>query len=356
MKKGIVLTIIAAIITCIPVSGQKREEKSFDAGFMVTPAYTREGGFGIGANMIGQYRLTHKDSTIAPSSLALNANVSLKGFVTAFAKGTTFFKDSRSRLSYDVRFNRKKLDFWGTTFDACARNTTSKYTRLQIMSDVNYSYRIGRHIYAGLSASLNYTAATSIYVPAYLDGDRKSYMVSGFGASFLYDSRDNHTNPHKGLFLLLKESVYPEFTGNSGMTNWSTSLLLSGYVPAWKGATVAGGVYMKLNNENVVWTLREEVGGVMGWMRGYYWGRYMDACQLCTQVEIRQYIASRFGCVAWVGAGTVFPSLGKLEFRNILPNYGLGLRFEFKKNTNLRLDFGFGKETAGLVFGITEAF
>lgn len=356
MRKGILLTIIVAILACIPVSGQKREEKPFDAGFMITPAYTREGGFGIGANMVGQYRLTYKDSTIAPSSIALNANVSLKGFVTAFAKGTTFFKDSRSRLSYDVIFSRKKLDFWGTRFDACSVNTTSEYTRFRIKSDINYSYRIGRHIYAGLCASLNYTAATSIYAPAYLDGERESYMVSGLGVSLLYDSRDNHTNPHKGVFLLLKETVYPEFTGNTRMTNWSTSLILSGYIPAWQGAVVAGDVYMKLNNENVVWTLREEVGGVMGRMRGYYWGRYMDACQLCTQVEIRQFIASRFGCVAWVGAGTVFPSLKKLEFRNILPNYGIGLRFEFKPKTNLRLDFGFGKGTAGLVFGITEAF
>ena len=60
--------------------------------------------------------------------------------------------------------------------------------------------------------------------------------------------------------------------------------------------------------------------------------------------------------VAWVGGGTVFPSFRKLEFKNILPNYGLGLRIEFKHNVNVRIDCGFGKDTAGFVFQFAEAF
>ena len=42
--------------------------------------------------------------------------------------------------------------------------------------------------------------------------------------------------------------------------------------------------------------------------------------------------------------------------KNILPNYGVGVRLEFKHNVNIRLDYGFGKETAGFVFQFAEAF
>jgi len=46
-------------------------------------------------------------------------------------------------------------------------------------------------------------------------------------------------------------------------------------------------------------------------------------------------------------------SLNKLK-----PSYGFGLRFLFSKEEkiNLRVDFGFGKNTNGLYFGIEEAF
>lgn len=115
-------------------------------------------------------------------------------------------------------------------------------------------------------------------------------------------------------------------------------------------------MYAQFNSQNAPWILREELGGAMGRMRGYYAGRFIDTNQGCAQIELRQHLASRFGCVAWVGAGTVFPSLEGFSWKNILPNYGVGLRVEFKHNMNLRVDFGFGKETAGLCFGFGEAF
>ena len=40
----------------------------------------------------------------------------------------------------------------------------------------------------------------------------------------------------------------------------------------------------------------------------------------------------------------------------ILPNYGIGLRIDFKHNVNVRIDYGFGKDTAGFLFQFAEAF
>ena len=82
----------------------------------------------------------------------------------------------------------------------------------------------------------------------------------------------------------------------------------------------------------------------------------MDCNQITAQLELRQHIYSRIGCMVWVGGGTVFQSFNKMELKHILPNYGLGLRIEFKHNVNLRVDYGFGKDTAGFVFQFAEAF
>ena len=41
----------------------------------------------------------------------------------------------------------------------------------------------------------------------------------------------------------------------------------------------------------------------------------------------------------------------------ILPNFGIGYRWEFKKDVNVRLDYGFGKNgQKGFIFNINEAF
>jgi hypothetical protein len=74
------------------------------------------------------------------------------------------------------------------------------------------------------------------------------------------------------------------------------------------------------------------------------------------QLELRQHLVDRFGCVVWGGTGTVFPALNQIRWSDMLPTYGLGLRWEFKHNVNIRIDYGFGKQTGGFVFNINEAF
>ena len=60
--------------------------------------------------------------------------------------------------------------------------------------------------------------------------------------------------------------------------------------------------------------------------------------------------------LARFGVGNVFPSFEKFKWGYTLPNYGIGLRWEFKKRINIRVDYGFGKHTSGFLFNINEAF
>ena len=65
----------------------------------------------------------------------------------------------------------------------------------------------------------------------------------------------------------------------------------------------------------------------------------------------------RNGVVLWGGFGTVFSKFSNITFRTLLPNWGFGYRWEFKKNVNVRLDYGFGKPGhSGFIFNINEAF
>ena len=118
---------------------------------------------------------------------------------------------------------------------------------------------------------------------------------------------------------------------------------------------IATDIYGRFNGKDSPWALREELGGGYR-MRGYYAGRYIDNSIVSCQAELRQRIYKRIGCTVWGGCGTVFPRLGEFEWKNILPSYGLGFRWEFKHRVNIRVDYGFGKHTSGFIFNINEAF
>ena len=106
--------------------------------------------------------------------------------------------------------------------------------------------------------------------------------------------------------------------------------------------------------------MREMIAADGRRMRGYYMGSYIDNSQVALQAELRQHIWKRLGATAWLGGATVFSSLKDLRHKQItpqwLPNWGLGLRYEFKHNVNARIDFGMGRHTSGFVFAIGEAF
>lgn len=331
-------------------------QKKLDMSYVVAPCYTREGSFGIGGAATGLYRLDRKDSIMQPSDISLSGSATINGFYGITIKGNNHFKGNKSRLSYRLQFQNKNLDFWGVSYDACNRNPISGYKRQMIKWESDYVYKLTKDFHVGGALNINYTKASDLTNPIYLEGQKKSYFLTGIGASLQYDTRDFILTPKQGIYAMIREVVYPEFMGNHNKTIFSTTAIFDAYQKAWSGSVFALDLYGQFSNGSIPWTLREELGSGMSRMRGYYAGRYIDNNQIAAQLELRQHIYKRIGCVAWAGGGTVFPSFDNLKLKNVLPNYGLGLRIEFKHNVNVRIDYGFGKDTGGFVFQFAEAF
>lgn len=331
-------------------------DRKMDLSFAVAPSYTREGSVGIGGAATALYRLDRTDSLMQPSDISLTGNVSIRGFYTLSVKGNNHFKGNKSSLTYRLAFMQKNLDLWGISYAGCSQNPVSGYTRRQLRLDSDYRYKMLPGFYAGATVNLNYTCALNMSSPEYLEGQGSSYYFTGLGLSLQYDTRDLIVNPSKGIYFLVKEVVYPRFMGTHDRTICATTVIFDAFVPAWKGGVLAFDLYGQLNSRHTPWPLREELGSGGCRMRGYYAGRYIDNSQIAAQVEIRQHIYGRLGCAVWGGAGTVFPSFAEFDPKGILPNYGIGLRFEFKHRMNIRIDYGFGKGTSGLVVQFAEAF
>lgn len=330
-------------------------EKPIDISFAAYPTYTTESSLGIGAMVSGLYRTNKVDSTLLPSDVKLQASISLTGQYSVSIEGHNFF-DRRQRLSYALKFENKPLDFWGISYDACAVNPVSNYTRQELSLEVDYKYMVFPNFYVGGILDVNYNNITKIADVAYLQGQNKWYYLTGVGVSLTYDTRNSITNPTGGVHVTLQELIYPRPLGTAGKSIFSTTFIGNYYQRLWKGSVLAFDLYGEYNGTDVPWPLRPEIGEGSSRMRGFYRGCYIDNNMLSAQMELRQHIYSRFGAVVWVGCGTVFPSFKELRGSDLLFNYGLGIRFEFKHNVNLRVDYGFGRETGGLVVTLSEAF
>ena len=212
----------------------KTFEKPIDFSFAIAPSYTREASFGIGGMITGLYRLDRTDSVMQPSDVSFIANASLTGFYNFMLKGNTNFKGNRSRLIYDVAFSNKPLDFWGISYDACATNAMIKYTRRQLKFNTDYTYKISSAFYIGATLNLNYSYISSIDDISYLQGQKDSYFLTGVGLSLQYDTRDFVLNPRSGIYVMLKEVVYPGVLGNAGQNYFSTTLIFNYYCKLWR--------------------------------------------------------------------------------------------------------------------------
>lgn len=338
----------------------RTHEKTFDMSFAITPSYTREAGFGIGGALTALYRIDRTDSIMMPSDAFISINASLNGFFVLTFKGNNLFPDNRSRLIYKAELYRKRLDFWGINSEQTANNPKSQYDRRQIDLQTDFIYRIGSNFFAGATLRANYTDARNMKNPEYLLNEREQFYVTGIGLSLEFDTRDNLLTPTRGVHIAYRPTLFPKCLGNAPASFYNHKFIVNTYLQAWKGSVFAYDLYASFGSSQTPWTMREMVASDGIRMRGYYMGSYMDNCQIATQIEYRQNIYRRLGFTVWGGCATVFSSPKEFREKDIrpewLPNWGVGLRFEFKHNVNARIDYGFGRHTSGILFAIGEAF
>ena len=158
----------------------------------------------------------------------------------------------------------------------------------------------------------------------------------------------------RNLARELDLTANPTYLGNNN-TYWSAEMQLATYRKAWRGAIIAGELHTRQSTGQVPWPMLSDVGS-SNRMRGYYEGRYRDKNVIDAQLELRQHIWHRNGIALWVGAAEVFPRYSELRLSRILPNAGVGYRWQFKKGVNVRLDYGFSRNGTGFIFNINEAF
>ena len=337
-------------------ANKNKQHKRFDFSVIGGPHYASDTKFGLGMVAAGLYRTDSNDSILPPSNVSLFGDVSSVGFYMLGVRGNHIAPAGRYRIDYHLYFYSFPSDFWGIGYEMGDNDDNkSDMKRWQAQAEASFLFRVADNFYVGPMAAYDYVIGKQIERPELLQGMDKHTWNVGVGVSLVYDNRDNLTNPHRGIYLNLKQMFRPEFMGNDYAFS-TTHFRFDAYQRLSKGTILAEDFGANLNFGNPSWGMMAELGGTSS-MRGYYEGRYRDKCKVESQVELRQHVWKRNGITLWVGAGTVFDKFSSLRAKHVLPNYGIGYRWEFKKDVNVRLDYGFGKSgQSGFLFNINEAF
>ncbi|MBQ0049771.1 MAG: hypothetical protein KBT12_06020 [Bacteroidales bacterium] len=332
-------------------------ERPFDFTFAVAPFYSADTGVSFVAQLSALYRVDRTDSLLQVSNLSLSAGASWNGTYNVNLMGDHHINRNQ-RLSYRVEFRRQVRDFWGINYDDCNVNTATTSRNLLLNLSADYQQRIAASgWFWGASMRMFYNQAT-VDQPAYLLGQDPKGFFAGFGPLIQYDTRDYSLNPKRGLYFFYRNVIYPNVISTNAHWLVKTTAQFSAYHSAWKGSTFAYDVFFQgsASRGQILWQMREISCEDDRRMRGCQAGRYIDNNQLSAQFEIRQNVWKRLGVVAWGGCGTFYNSLSDISGSRILPTYGAGIRFEFKHNTNIRVDYGRTRNESVIIFNFGEAF
>lgn len=348
--------LINRIIDYFADSNKEKPYKKFDFSIIGGPHYSTDTKLGLGIVATGLYRTDKADSLLPRSNVAIYGDITTANYYKIGVRGNHIFPHDRGRIVYDVAFDSFKSDFWGIGFDNGDNDANkSRMDRCQVNAEINMLWRCAPNLYIGPALVYDFAYADNVERPELLNGMNRRTWNIGAGISLVYDSRDVITNPHKGVYLNLSQYFRPAFIGNEYAFS-TTDLHASAYTKVWKGGIIAGDLRGTLNFGNPSWGMMALLGSSYS-MRGYYEGRYRDKHKIEIQVELRQHLWGRNSMVIWAGAGTVFNKFSAIQADRLLPNFGIGYRWEFKKDVNIRLDYGIGKSgQSGFIFNINEAF
>ncbi|QFU24714.1 outer membrane protein assembly factor [Shewanella eurypsychrophilus] len=339
--------------------GEFDPDKLIDFSFLPGPFYNPEMDLGIGLSAIGLYRVDPNDELTQLSSLVINGFASTNGALGVTVANKTFLHQDQRRFYLDAEIADAPDVFYGVGYqDNYDDGNRSDFNNRQFSLRPMWLERLSETSFIGAGFDFSYAQASNIDL---LESDIETEILEkdsrsvGINIMINYDTRDTVLNPSKGRILQLDAAWYRQALG--GKTDFeSQSFLYSEYLPVGNsGDVIAWQLHGRFTQGDVPWDKLSKLGGGSH-LRGYTSGRYRDKQMLLTQAEYRLNLPGRHGMVFWAGAGTIASEISEFSADELLPNVGIGYRFEVKPNVNLRLDMGFGDGDSGFYFNVNEAF
>ena len=322
--------------------------------------YTPETELAFGVGGIFTF-YTARDSILRPSKLTLSGYYSTNDQYKITLVPQVYFAENRWLVTTPTDFGRYVDRFYGIgndTPDLGNEEYISKAFSMRL--EVQMPPFLMKTDRTGFIYSfMNNTVTDTLQNPYLTSGSvigAEGGITSGLGFSWVWDTRDSEFFPNSGGLSQLRFIWHSKVFG-SDFNFTSFEAFLRRYWAHKPDKVIAFELYGNFAVNEVPFYQLPALGG-QNRMRGYFLGRFRDRTYFATQIEYRSYFWWRFGFVAFAGVGEVAPRLGDWRIKDFKYTYGVGLRFKFNQTekVNIRVDYGRGKGTSGVYFGLEEAF
>ncbi|MDX5321955.1 MAG: outer membrane protein assembly factor, partial [Bacteroidota bacterium] len=178
----------------------------------------------------------------------------------------------------------------------------------------------------------------------------------GAGLVATWDTRDNPINAYSGQYLQFTSYFNSGALGSDFNYNRYT-VEYRGFKKLGEKSVLALNVIGQFTSGQVPFLDLPRVGSDQ-LLRGYASYRYRDRHRTAMQVEYRFPLFWRLGAVAFAGLGDVYDSPKDVSMSSLKYSYGGGLRLNLNRTEriNLRLDYGWGRNSSAFYLAIIEAF
>lgn len=331
---------------------------------------TPEAGVAFGVGGIVTFYTSATDSILRPSKVTVGGWYSLNNQYKLSVTPQVTLDRNRWQMNMPGDFGRFTDKFWGIgnmteelPYDSASDTETEDFRSsvTNVKLDVQGPLPIFASVRSGVLLEFNNTSIVDTLLNPYLAADTivgaNGGQTMGLGFISVWDTRDHAFFPETGGFYQVRALWYPAFIGSDygyGRVEADFRTFLRRgpdeviALQAYGHFVVGGPPFYALS----------ALGGPNR-MRGYFQGRYRDKHLVVAQAEYRRLVWWRVGFTLFGGVGDVFGSdASEVAIKNLKWSLGAGLRFRFNQaeKVNLRVDFGFGRDTKGVYFQLEEAF
>jgi len=320
--------------------------------------YSPETKMAGGLGGIYSFRTSNKARS-RPSSIRMGMIYTQKKQVMIEFGPDIYSKNEVYHLKAKINFINFSERFYGigsSTSEDMREDFTSRITRINL----NLQKKLFQKLYFGI----HYEREHNKVIKFEEDGQlikreilgSEPGTVSGIGFLINRDARNNIFSPSSGDFCLLSTTLYRSGLGsNYNFTRYRVDLRK--YFPLFSSQVLAFQSYFSLINGDPPFQMLSMMGG-QNWMRGYYRGRFRDKNMIVLQMEYRLPLMWKFGIVGFVGYGDVADKVDNFILKDFKYSAGFGFRYLLspEEKINVRIDFGFCKESFGVYVAISEAF
>lgn len=336
------------------------------------PSFSPELGLLITAGGLISFKIQPNNQFLERSSIPFSAGYSTNGSTTVSILPYIYGKDNKYKIQTQFYYKDMPDNYWGVGYDAgnrtSAPDSTTEYQREWWSIAGQVVFKVKGKFNLGFVYDINGTAATNINSTMQQDPHINEFGEQirnlGLGIAVDLDYRDNAQNPYKGYLLNLGLLNYNGMILSNPNDFYKITFDARKYFPLGNRKTLALQFNTKHTTGDVPWSEMPQIGTPTD-LRGYQWGRFRDKTATFGIAEYRHMFNrrrlnkkgnynSRFGFAGWLGMGCVSSNYG--DMNDWLPNAGVGIRAEVQPRMNIRIDYGFGKDSHAFYFTFSEAF